>query len=192
MILTPFIVNNLILVEPSVKGIDGIFNEWRDIQGYSESLYDQEENRDVNLVDYKVTITRLGEMLLYAKVQGTMLNGAYGIDLINMFIDEDHNPQTGYSISNIGADKKITIAGWNNTVETHDYSQFNNSRSSMDLNGFEGSFPLPVEIDSDEMDTKIWLSALDSNPGAPINVVFTARDTAGNEDISDVVIGHIE
>jgi hypothetical protein len=86
----------------------------------------------------------------------------------------------------------IAVTGWNNSIYASGYSEFNGSRSSLDLNGFDRFYVIPAAIGENQMETKLWLSVLSRYPDDPIKVLFSARDTAGNEDISDIIISQID
>jgi predicted regulator of Ras-like GTPase activity (Roadblock/LC7/MglB family) len=191
LLISPIFFNYTVTSREPIQ-IDGIFSEWKRIPSFSDSLTDQIQNKDVNIQEFKVTINDWGELAFFMQMEGTILNGTHGMDSVNIFIDEDNLRSSGYHIKSIGADKMIAVTGWENKVFASGYSEFNNSRSAFDLNGFDRFFNIPAAVIDSRMETKIWLSQLNTNPEYPIKVIFSSRDTAGNQDISDIIVSHME
>ena len=111
LLISPIFFNFTVTSREPME-IDGIFSEWEDIPAFTDSATDQIHNRDINLQEFKVLTNNWGEMAFYLEVEGTILIGNFGLDSVNIFIDEDDNPETGYKINSLGADKMVAVTGW--------------------------------------------------------------------------------
>ena len=171
--------------------IDGKFNDWYDIPSYKDSTEDQLDNDDVNLIDYKISSDNLF-ISFYLKVKGKMF-GYLNIEknyVVQIFIDTDLDENTGYLISQIGADYMIEISGNKNNIMSSMYYQFDESRVNNDWNAWEVMFEVESDSNENELETQIWLDDLDLNKGNFVNTCFHIFDSNGNEDFSDMIISN--
>lgn len=172
--------------------VDGKFNDWKDISAYEDSEFDQLDNNDVNILEYKIFSDDLF-LSFYLKVKGKMFgySNEENSYIIQIFIDTDLNKNSGYLISNIGADYMIEISGNDNSILSNMYYQFDNTRASNDWNAWETMFEVSADCKNNELETQIWLDDLGLNKKDYVNAYFHIFDSYGNEDFSDMIISNI-
>ncbi|MCK5562133.1 MAG: hypothetical protein KAJ51_16155, partial [Thermoplasmata archaeon] len=177
--------------------IDNEFEDWSSIQLNSDIYSDQEDNINVNLINYQV-LKDDHHYSFYLEVYGTILNGVEksvdgqgvtGLDTIHIFLDTDLNSETGYQTKNLGADLLVEIKGHDEIKFSSVLKRFDNDRNRYDWNGwvYEKSNIL-VGNKNKRLETQIPVEFIrNSNPG--ILVLFHIQDSQGHEDFSDKIIG---
>ena len=159
--------------------IDGYFMDWLTATIYRETP--DSYNPDIALVAYGMKYDFMGAYF-YLKTEGSILQGQDdGADGFYIFIDRDGNSATGYSVRGLGADSLITVVGWDLSVAKAYVSHFNNSRSSLDFNGFVASSEAKVAFYGHELELSAELSV-----GQRTKVVVYTRHSASASDWSDV------
>ena len=196
MIISSIVVVSLLIAVPLMflwnEGnhkditVDGSFNDWDNVITYKDSETDQ-SNPDVNLVEYKMNKDDL-YLSFYLKVKGEILRGSEtNLDIIRIFIDTDQNVETGYQIKNVGADYRIEISGYENTILSNGYYEFDTDRANNDWNGWNLMFYIDAECHNNELEAQIWNDDLNLN-NDDVTAIFQIVDTEGNEDYSDYAI----
>ncbi|WP_455393193.1 FG-GAP-like repeat-containing protein [[Eubacterium] cellulosolvens] len=175
--------------------IDNEFDDWENYSFYSDIYEDQTNNINVNLINYLV-IQDAFHISFYLEVYGSILNGIekesneinlIGPDAIQIFLDVDRNPDTGYSINGIGADYLIEIQGYKNSISSSCLKSFNIDRDQHDWHGWD-THPtnLKIGLQGKRLEGKITLHDFqDYNSDAL--VLFHIQDSDGNEDFSDII-----
>ena len=172
--------------------IDGEFKDWNEDFNYQDSSEDQLKNKNINILEYSVKTSGLF-LFLYLKVEGNMLAGTNtSMDMVQIFIDNDKDKETGYYFKDIGigADYMIDVSGRYNNIESSRYYEFDNDRANNDWNGWESMFTVESTCFESELEIKVWLDDLEINKDDKILVYFHNYDANDNHDYSDLLISN--
>jgi hypothetical protein len=190
--LIPTIMFFLYIDDDEYITIDGKFGDWNGVTSYRDSLEDQVNNSDVNIIEYRMD--RDNDLAsFYLRVDGGVMGGAVSsteasLDTVQIFIDSDQDKATGYSIGGLGADHMIDISGYNGSVIDAKQMKFEgDGRKQSDWNGWETVIGVKAEATRDELETQFWLPE-NEMPTNDLDVYFRIGDSDGNEDFSDGVI----
>jgi len=93
-----------------------------------------------------------------------------GEDTVNIYIDKDKNPATGYRVNSIGADYMVSFSGKNGEVLSTSYHKFNSAQGK-DSWIEEGNDVL-VETNSRQLEAKIDPAKIGLNLGDEFDIVF--------------------
>ncbi len=159
--------------------IDGNFLDWIKAQIYRDTP--DSTNPDISLTEYSMKHDNLGSYF-YIETQGQLFTGRDGgADAVDVFVDIDNNPLTGYSVRGIGADMVTEIVGWNGTVQLSDTMLFNSTASRHDFAGFEYAATPTIAVKGGKMEFSTPIRLTDSS-----QVVVLMRSTDAKADWSDV------
>ncbi len=140
--------------------IDGSFEDWAILKKYPDIKGDHLQ-ADCDIT--KFSVEKNGDMVyFYAAVQGKILTGASnGVDTVQILIDSDGNPSTGYEYSSLGADLRIDIAGWDGVIKSTTIYQYSNQtiRGAHDWNAWEAVGYAQACIKGKEMEIGISTKA---------------------------------
>jgi hypothetical protein len=174
--------------------VDGEFDDWEGVESYKDSS--DSPNPDIDISEYRMKTESLGTSF-YLKVAGDILQGTsdsnskgtqHGADSVRIFIDQDNNPDTGYSINGIGADGMVQIYGVNNQVKSSNYLGFEETALQDDWNGWGAGFGVKTRVNKGELETQIPYSLHESSSNP--SVLFHILDNDYNEDYSDSILIH--
>jgi hypothetical protein len=174
--------------------IDGEFEDWEGYQSYYDSKTDQITNPSANLIEIKFAESN-SELFLFAKVYEKMFDRVSGqleisdpSKLYNLyhFIENDKNPQTGYSINGLGADIVVKIQGQNGGIYQSSIHLFSDDYENNDWNGWFKLGDTPSALAGNMLEVAIPYVILSSNQLAFCSFI---SDGNNNYDISDSNIG---
>jgi len=173
--------------EGAIK-IDGKFSDWDDIISYLDMAGDQVDNREINLLEYKVDAS--GEAYsFYLRTEGKPFEaGLEGVNVIHAFLDTDLDPDTGYSIQGIGADHMVELYGWEEKTVQEGYYSFNDSYGPNDWNAFNRHGSILHAHDDDELEFQIPKSSLPDAFPARMSILLMTMDNAGHVDYADATV----
>ena len=105
--------------------IDGVFDDWfkSDIRFCAGSKYYSSEpafnNQHISIDKYAIDYYgAMKKISVYVKTSDEILKGKDNyLDKINVFIDIDSNNETGYKIKGLGADARIEVGGYNQSIQ---------------------------------------------------------------------------
>ncbi|WP_455393194.1 FG-GAP repeat domain-containing protein [[Eubacterium] cellulosolvens] len=176
--------------------IDGEFDDWKNVKINSDENSDQENNINVDLIGYSVLKDDV-HCSFYLEVYGEVLNGVKkvmnsehvaGLDTVQIFLDTDANPGTGYYIKDVGADYLLEASGVDNSVHSSSLKKFDLERARHDWNGwFTKEKNIRIGLKGKRLEAQIPVTIL-QNPDSKILALFHTQDSAGNEDFSDFIL----
>lgn len=181
--------------------IDEEFEDWDNIVGFHDSAVDQPDNPNINLVEYKADY-RNNILSLFLEVYGNVLGGikpiptpgarnlgstnSYGLDNVQIFIDSDAEPNTGYQVGGLGADYMVAIEGYDGRVTTSALNAFATDHSGNDWNGWTELNNIEAGTCDGRLEAKIPIYEVSafSKP----EILIHLQDLLGNEDYSDGIL----
>jgi uncharacterized repeat protein (TIGR01451 family) len=183
MILVP-VLASILTPSPGAYApiaIDHNFSEWSRFTAYTNAPPANLNNPDINLLAVKVT-TDPSYLYVYAKVQGLFFQAPWtnGTESLLVFVDTDHNPNTGYPVGALGADVLAVVTGWDGQIRSMGRYVFNESGvvRSGDFRRFLSSGTVDAAFLGDQSEMRI---PLDTDPAQAHLLVYTA-DNLGNRD----------
>ncbi|MCK5548260.1 MAG: hypothetical protein KAI64_04550, partial [Thermoplasmata archaeon] len=172
--------------------IDGEFGDWADV-AKAELPASIMPNPNINVK--RTAVEDNGDHLaFYIEVEGTILSGmpppGTVVDTFFIFIDVDQNPNTGYRLENMGADRMVKVHGWQSEVYESSLFSFDSSRSQHDWNGWLPGPKIRSECNDNKLETQVdWLGLGLTEP-RPIDVYFYAQDYSDQERMADFVVSN--
>lgn len=172
--------------------IDNDFEEWSIEDMYTDTVLDQPNNPNIDLVRYNFKCTDKA-LVFYIEMQGNILNGVemdkvHYPDSISILIDSDLNEQTGYRKLGIGAEYLLDIRGAAHTITNQGLYRFNKdiAKSQEDWSGWEYLSHLVIGLGVCRLEGEAFLP--DSEPPSNFNIMIITKDHHGNRDISDEIV----
>ncbi len=161
--------------------IDHNFGEWNRFTAYANAPPTNLNNPDINLLAVKVT-TDPSNLYVYARVQGLFFQAPWtnGTESLLVFVDADHNPNTGYPVGGLGADLLAVVTGWDGQIQTMGRYVFNETGvvRSNDFRRFLSAGSVDAAFLGDQSEMRI---PLDTDPAQARFLVYAA-DNLGNRD----------
>jgi len=153
LLLIPSIFFMYTYDEPVFEGlrVDGDFSEWSEVNLYTDTGTASTTALDIS--NYAITTNDRNDKFIYAQSQGSWMSSTSADSLI-VFIDEDDSAATGYTIENMGADYLIEVYGWDNAIQSKQFSGYDGSdQNNWSAWGFAGG--LSAAISGNQMEISI-------------------------------------
>lgn len=168
--------------------IDGNFDEWGQVVMHKD-IPQTDIPENVNIVEYAVQ-TQDEELFLYLKTKGEMFpKDAAQPSYVNVFIDSDSNPDTGYMVNSIGAEHRIEVKGWTDSVRSAKYFTFSPSGDANDWNAFVETGNIQAASSGNELEISKSLSAFGLDTDSKPSILFTIKTSDGDMDITEAPVG---
>ena len=139
--------------------IDGNFDDWSEIYKYPELGLRKINNANVDIINFGF-YEEEKNLFIYLKTKGQLLSGRaldsqYFMDEVRIFIDTDDKAETGYYISNLGAEFMINVAGFNGSVYVkqlwqfsgNEQRNFSNFQIVQNVNAYSKNSELEIQIE---------------------------------------------
>jgi len=147
------IIPYLIISNSDGIAIDGDFSDWIAHRKYKDSI-DDETNSDINIIEFSY-YRDVEYFSFMVGVEGRVFSGKEGTEECIILLDLDGDSNTGYSIRGIGADARLEIIGYGNSVSASKVSRFNNEWKNYDWNGYEEKIGIPAISNGNRFETKV-------------------------------------
>lgn len=180
----------LMMEERPSMAMDGDLSDWSNVARFPDTLGDSGQNPDIDILQY-AAILKEGSLFLLVETSeaGTMLGGRdLGVDVLWVFLECDGEPNTGYSIEGMGADRLIEVHGWDNQVRSTSLYTFDGNRNGKDWNGWQRSSGVVAAVGQHAMEARVSKQALDPRVGALPEILFLMMDSDSKEDLGDAII----
>lgn len=195
MILVPILAS--ILSPPSGSyapiAIDHNFSEWAKFAAYVNAPPTSQTNPDVNLLVVKAA-TDPGNLYVYAKVQGLFFQAPWtnGTESLLVFVDSDHNPNTGYPVGDLGADYLAVVTGWDGQIRSTGLYAFNETGAARSNDfrrflavgtveaaflGSEAELRIPLLIDPAQARFLVYAADNQGNRDSMVGLIQPSRPT---------------
>jgi hypothetical protein len=168
--------------------IDGEFKDWEDIVAHKDDA-DPLVQESIDIVQYKVK-TEDGKIFLYMKTEGKMFPG--GMDqasFVNIFIDVDGDPTTGYLVNSVGSEYRIEIKGWDGEAQSAKYYTFRQSGDPVDWQDFTETGNVEAASSGSELEVGKTLSTFNLDKESTPSIMFSVRSHDGYVDMSSSPVG---
>ncbi len=206
-------------LEPNIQ-IDGEFSDWKTdkITKYVDKDPEPIENPSTNLIDCRIQYQN-NIMDFYVqtefdmfgkKVSSTPSSQTDEIYKLDILIDHDLNPKTGYKVENLGADELIELQGKGGVVSEAKSYFFDQNKNNADWNGWLLNSNVNVAKDKFRLEGRHYLlySTLNQmntyqpnlNPGntiwnynskyQPIGILIQMMDNKGNHDLTNTILAN--
>ncbi len=181
----------LLLVKPDSEDriiIDGDFSDWNSILGCPDPT---NPDLDPSLDIIQVKMSPFDHYIsFFLQTRGNILRGigTHG-ETIRIFIDHDHDPGTGYSMTGLGADILIELYGLESTIlssTSYAYDIAYRSegiRNNHDWNAWAPLYDVHGEIQDNRMEVQIWL---DDTTAGEVIIPTCMIQTMGNSEDTDI------
>ena len=169
--------------------IDGEFGDWKEVEK-RESAITLNVNPNVDIVGAKCH-RGSGQLDLYVRVQGVMFaGGGGGTDVLEIFLDTDGDPGTGYGVGGIGADRLVHTYGAGGKAISSTLMGYDDGRDprGLDINAFRPCGNAWAAVRGSELELQVPLFDIQSAGQGPISAYIVSRASDGTKDRSDLVI----
>ncbi|MCK5560127.1 MAG: hypothetical protein KAJ51_06020, partial [Thermoplasmata archaeon] len=192
----------------------GKFEDWSDIIGVSDSKEDQELD-NINLVEYRA-LNEGNALYPMLSVEGELLAGEitenafylddtlyhekrYGSHKVNIYLDTDSEPTTGYDLDTIGADYMVELNGHSGHLDNALLNKYTPPESSTQNNNNEFETK-PIDWHSwsrvgrvnakakgDRVELSLLHKYISMTSQNSVDIQVELSDSLGNHDLSDVL-----
>jgi len=165
--------------------IDGEFSDWTGVPLLSASAVPAVPP-NIDLVRFGVT-DNVDFLAFYFEVAGTALEGGGSppiMDTFRAFLDVDRNPDTGYGIAGLGADRLVEVSGSGGTVRSSALWEWDTGRDRLDWNGWIRSVWIDAAAGGSRVEANVdWLALVPEKRA--IDVMFHAMAYDGAVDAGE-------
>ncbi|MBN1677756.1 MAG: zinc ribbon domain-containing protein [Candidatus Thermoplasmatota archaeon] len=133
--------------------IDGDFEEWAHAAKFG--MQAPAALSEVSVEEWAVR-SDSDILYLYLKTESDIM-GTPNVDSFFLFVDSDGSPDSGYSVSSIGADYLLEIHGWDHKVESASLMRFDSADDQLNWTGWNSIDSLSVAIDAERMEAQARL-----------------------------------
>jgi hypothetical protein len=203
LISIPIVLYNVLWIEtePGII-IDGNFDDWNSVSGYTDSENDQLNNPAINIVEYKID-REYTTIYFYLKFQDDLdewqrfqslnyPNYNYDLVFIRIFVDIDNSLYSGYSLNQISAEYMIESSLKANGIISSKLKMFNPTyriengctRAQNDWNAWETVYSLKASYNDNQFETQANIYDLRNG----VKALFHVTDAYGIEDYSDAIV----
>lgn len=172
--------------------IDNEFNDWEQQNIFSDKVFDQNNNTNIDITRYSISTTQKG-LAFFVEVYGDIFHGIpkesdYYPDNVCIFIDLDSDKKTGYELNNLGADYYLDLRGAKGIITQQKLFKYytNEASHNDDWLGWEYQSNAAVGIDEFRLECEIYLPS-DYDCTSTEAMIIT-QDYYGNLDYSDNII----
>ena len=141
--------------EQNAVAIDGRFGEWAHVEKFTMTT--EATAATINVDQWAVRTVGTG-LYLYLKVQGELM-GSSDVDSFFLFVDSDHDAQTGYRVSGLGADYMLEVDGWNGSVQSTALTRYSSPSDQYNWTSWTDVGPLSTALASSQLEAKADMSA---------------------------------
>jgi hypothetical protein len=169
--------------------IDGRFGDWEDVLMFTDDDPSTISNQRVNIVSCAVDQPDGAYLMkFYIETGSQAFNTQPGtVERFFIFIDEDNDADTGYSVMGAGADIFVQAAGTQGAGVLAEYSGWDTStRDASNINGFNN--PLGASVRSRDREMEIGFTSSSEGLLPTAVFIFMSLDAAGNGDTSSSMI----
>jgi len=172
--------------------IDGDFSDWGGVP-MLVSAPAAGVPPNVDLVRFGVS-DNVEFLAFYFEVTGTALAGGVSppiMDTFRAFLDVDRDPDTGYLVAGLGADRLVEVSGSGGRVQHAQLSEWDTARDSLDWGGWIKSTFLSAAAQGPRVEAHVDWLALASQKRA-MDVAFHAMAYDGSVDMGEYVASTTE
>ncbi|MFQ5883475.1 MAG: hypothetical protein ACE5IO_00070, partial [Thermoplasmata archaeon] len=170
--------------------IDASFSDWDNVIR-TEVRSDQTIDPNIDLIEVSIEDND-NYLSFFIQVRGTILQGdvqGRTADVFEIFLDVDRRSDTGYEISDMGADFLVQIAGVGGQVEIARLSEFDPLKSPRDWNSWIVTSSVPSASNGNSLEAQVYWETLSPVPGA-VDAYFHSKSWMGDEDFSDYIVSN--
>ena len=177
---------------PDRMAIDGNFADWDGKAIISDTDERSAVPPDLDIVHYSTTVVG-GYAYFYLQVAGRVLSGKSStdaVDVVNIFIDTDMDPGSGYSIQGIGADFRIEVYGWDGQVRGSSLQGYSLRRTGLDWNGWANEGGATAAAQGNRLEMAVPQRAIGISGSGLFEALFQTMDPrSGAGDIGSSMAG---
>jgi len=168
--------------------VDGQFNDWDQVTMQSDEV-PASATAGTQVSDYAVQLQG-NDVYLYMKANGKMFTGTqdnptYAV----IFVDADRDATTGYKVGSMGAERMLSIKGWDGVVKEAKSYSFDTAASQQDWKGLKESGSITARASGSELELMTGLNSLGMNKASKPAIRFMLRSSSGSTDMSDAPVG---
>jgi len=163
--------------------VDGKFSDWDDVETVEDTR--TTENPSIDLVRYRALLDDT-HLSLYLETRSALLRGlGENGDSIQIFVDTDQDPETGYALPSFGAEYLLEIYGKDGKVLSSNLYLFDTNhrtdekRATNDWNAWAPMFAVEVAVSGNKLETQLWHDELQLD-GTDMDLWVRLMDSAGN------------
>jgi hypothetical protein len=171
--------------------VDGKFADWTDVSKTPDTLNDAPDP-NVDIIEYTIE-EELDLLSIYIRVEGDIFTGGPSpenvADVVNVFIDSDGNPETGYRVDGLGVDYMVNVYGLAGEIHSSGLFEYQATRdpSGIDWNAFKASFAVSSRASGSELELQVFTEDIEWTGDGKVRVY--TRSWTGAEDMADYNIG---
>jgi hypothetical protein len=176
--------------------VDGDMSDWETASVLDDATMEPGSTPGSDITRYGCANDELNLYLMFG-VRGTL----FGSDILPedqrdsafIFIDTDSDPDTGFSVNALGAERMVHLSGVRGAVTHSDLYEFDTghrtegSRSAWDFNGWSPMFSLDSDSDGKAVEVCVPLAALEPGPSHCL-ITFITDTCQGGGDESDHLV----
>ena len=176
------------LIPRAQMTVDGKFDDWSPVTMHSDEAQ-AGMAAGTQIVHYAVKLQG-SDVFLYMQSNGDMFPGgndkpSYAV----VFIDTDRNVTTGYNVQSLGAERMLTVKGWDGSVKETKLYSFDPSAGQLDWKGFKETSTFKATASGSELELVKDLTALGLTKDSKPAIRFALLPSSGPIHMSDAPVG---
>ena len=172
---------------PSGLAIDGKFGDWSKADMFG--MRNPASGAGIAVQEWSVQ-NEGNSLYAYISVEGTLMSTS-NVDSFYAFVDTDDDPDTGYSVSDLGAEYMLVLDGWENQVRTASMMRYGSTSDLMDWNSWTEAGALAYSLNAGKIearadlpfslgsDARYLLLTQTNNPDQDCSVSYPVPETGG-------------
>ncbi|MCX8174468.1 MAG: hypothetical protein N3F63_07700, partial [Thermoplasmata archaeon] len=185
-------VGCLLLIKKEKIQLDGELSDW---EGARKSQFSA--GTGLTQIDIVGAAIESDEKWYYflVEVRGELFvgdarqNNSGYMDILQIFVDTDRNPETGYYVKGIGAEYVLNIGGCRGEISSHEVYKFDETRSRFDWEGRVGYGSIECAKSLHAVELRVQKKVFNTET---IEVVYHMFSYNGMEDFSDYIVSNKE
>jgi hypothetical protein len=139
----------------SELGVDGDFGEWAHVAKFG--MQAPAALPEVSVEEWAVQ-SDANTLYMYLKTESNVV-GTSNVDSFFLFVDSDGDSDTGYLVSNAGADYMLELHGWNEKVESASLMRFDSTSDQFNWTSWMNIDSLAVATKAEKLEAMANLPA---------------------------------
>jgi hypothetical protein len=163
--------------------MDGEFDDWKGVERHPDDDGDAAYS-SINIIS-TASMKEGASLYFYVEVLGSLFDTQTEGGSVQVFVDSDASPMTGYNIMGIGAEYLVEVYGTSEGIQTSDYYRYADSSISVSTHRI-WKWSYVSKVGSGAQNRRLEVALPYHNGNDALMVIRTADDS-GSEDLTAVL-----